>query len=143
MRLVLFISLALAALPVQADIYKHVDADGHVTYSNTPRPGAKRIITDPARPKAKAASAAPRARASSTPADFPRVDPATQRQRDTTRRQLLLDELKAEEDLLAAARSALANAPSKSGSDAGKLAESLRLHEKNIEMLQKELAHIR
>jgi hypothetical protein len=140
MRPLLACLLALACLPARADIYKHVDEDGHVTYSNTARPGAKRISIDPA-PKAKAASGAPKAKASSTPtpAGFPKVDAGTQRQRDDVRRQLLLDELKSEEALLATARSALASR----GPDSARLAESVRLHEQNIGMLNKELANLK
>lgn len=142
MHYVIAVILALVVMPAQADIYKFVDEDGHVTYSNTARPGAKRIITDRASPKPTATSSSPRARASSnpTPASFPRVDTATQRQRDDVRRNLLVNELKAEEKLLATARSALSG---KQGPDAAKLTESVRLHEKNIEMLNKELAHIK
>jgi hypothetical protein len=145
MRYLFAALLAWAVMPAQADIYKHVDEDGHVTYSNTPRPGAKRIIADPGSPKAKATSNAPRPKASSnpTPADFPRVDTSTQRQRDDVRRQLLLDELKAEQGLLATARSSLATKQGKPGPDTAKLDESIRLHEHNIEMLNKELAHLK
>jgi hypothetical protein len=135
--------LALVAPAALADIYKHVDADGHVTYSNSARPGAKRIIVDPApaatspAPTGKAKARAP------TPENFPKVDAGTQRQRDGIRRQLLLEELKAEEALLAAARDALATKPGKSPGDSARLRDSVRLHEKNIEMLNKELAHTR
>jgi hypothetical protein len=144
MRPLLACLLALACLPTRADIYKHVDEDGHVTYSNSARPGAKRIAVDPA-PKTKAVSGAPKAKASSnpTPANFPKVDAGTQRQRDDVRRQLLLDELKSEEALLAAARSTLASRQAKPGPDTARLAESARLHEQNIEMLNKELANLK
>ena len=38
-----FIAL-FAALPVWADIYKHVDANGNVTFTNTPTKGAQRVL---------------------------------------------------------------------------------------------------
>ncbi|MFZ5472892.1 MAG: DUF4124 domain-containing protein, partial [Pseudomonadota bacterium] len=74
-----------------------------------------------------------------SPYYFPRVDQATQQQRDSMRRQLLLNELQQEQRHLAAAQAA----QRQPGVDAGKAAEAVRLHEKNIEMLNQELARIR
>lgn len=132
--------LTCLAGPALADIYKHVDADGRVTYTDLPLPGSRRILADepgksPVAPAAKAQRAT--GKRQSTPGHFPKVDPGTQRKRDDVRRQLLLDELKTEENLLRAAR-----AP-RPGGDPGKQSEEIRLHEKNIEMLNKELAHIK
>lgn len=115
------------ASTVHAEIYKYTDESGHITYSNSPRQGAKALQLSPG--KARAA----------TPSHFPQVDKATQRQRDAMRKQLLLDELSSEQRNLNAARAAARQA----GADPGKAAETLRLHEKNIEMLNKELARIK
>lgn len=128
---------------VHADIYKQVDADGHVTYSNVARPGAKRIVIDSASaPSSKGeAGIKPRSRTTAiTPSDFPRVDKSTQRKRDDVRRNLLLEELASEQKLLDGAR---ASARGKAANEQSKWQETLRLHEKNIEMLNKELANIR
>lgn len=138
----------LAVADVRAEIYKFVDDNGQVTYTNMPRPGVKPqlVIPDiapagklppPAEGKAKAGARVP------TPAYFPRVDTGTQRKRDDMRRQLLLEEMRSEERNLAAARSALAAAGRQPGADLNRLADAVRLHEKNIEMLNKELSHIR
>lgn len=132
MRILLGLLCAACTTTVQAEIYKYVDETGHVTYSNTPRPGAKQLNIDGVRPgkaKTKAAS----------PYYFPRVDKATQQQRDAMRRQLLLDELQQEQRNLAAAQAA----QRQPGADLNKAAETTRLHEKNIEMLNKELARIK
>ena len=133
-----------------AEIYKFVDDNGMVTYTNMPRPGIKpeRVIPDATTPgNTKALSAAGKrklsARSSGTPAYFPRVDTGTQRKRDDMRRQLLEEERNSEQRNLVAAKSALAQGSRQPGTDLQKLLDAVRLHEKNIEMLNKELSHIR
>jgi hypothetical protein len=59
------------------------------------------------------------------------------------RRQLLVEEMRSEERNLNAARGALAAGSRQPGSDIRKLSDAVRMHEKNIEMLNKELSHIR
>lgn len=73
--------------------------------------------------KNKTASAA-------TPTDFPRVDTATQQQRDGTRRKILGDELATERDALEQAKVS------------GK-ALDIALHEKNVQMLEKEISGVK
>ena len=94
-KLLIFISLFLSPI-AHADIYKLVDSDGKVTYSNVPLKGAKKLNLDPistiSAPKPKASAA--------TPPGFPRVDGETQKQRDGTRRSILEQELAAEQKLL-------------------------------------------
>lgn len=145
----LLLALAPAA---QAEIYKFVDENGLVTYTNMPRPGAKpqmiipEIPTAPPGAPGKAAPAAGKAKPSgriATPSYFPKVDVGTQRKRDDMRRQLLMEELRSEERNLAAAKSAFTAGSRQPGSDITKLLDSVRMHEKNIEMLNKELSHIR
>lgn len=138
-------------LLVQADIYKAVDENGHVTYSSTPIKGGKKIILEPLPtmvPPGKARS----------PEDFPKVDGPTQRERDETRRRILQDELRAEEKLLADSRQNLDDASPEvfKGTD-GKtyrnvakyeektkeLTEQIELHEKNIEALKTELSKLK
>lgn len=136
----------LLALPAQAEIYKSVDAKGHVTYSNVPSKGAVKLNLEP--PGAPAGR--PRAAA---PAGFPRVDSETQKKRDETRRSILESELAAEQKLLAEDRQALAQdeaarpaGPSgdpKARERAQKLKEQAALHEKNTEALRKELAGLK
>ena len=87
----------------QAEIYKNIDADGHVTYSSSPSQGARKLNLE----RLPAITAPPRARNNATPADFPRIDSDTQRNRDNVRRKILGDELASEEKLLTEARSNL------------------------------------
>ena len=141
---------------VQAEIYKKVDADGHVTYSNVPSKGATKLNLEPPASN-KSGSGADRASRAKmpTPANFPRIDRETQNQRDDKRKQILQEELEAEKKALDEARQAHAEAKSRPEiySDAKgktsyvpgfedklrKLQAELETHEKNIQLLQKEL----
>ncbi len=138
----------------QADIYKHVDADGHVTYSSTPTKGAKKLDLEPL-------STSPLLRARNpSPTDFPRVDNNTQRNRDDTRLKILEDELATEDKLLVGARHNLkageGNPEVSVGQDGktyrnvAKYEEKIKslqgqvmLHEKNIAALKTELSKLR
>ena len=93
----LFAVLCVCPMLAQAEIYKAVDENGHVTYSSTPIKGGKKLILEPLptmMPPGKAHA----------PEDFPKVDNETQRGRDDTRRKILQDELNAEEKLLEEAK---------------------------------------
>ncbi|HEY0666237.1 MAG TPA: DUF4124 domain-containing protein [Gallionella sp.] len=145
--------IALLACPVwvHAEIYKSVDADGHVTYSSTPAKGATRLDLPPL------PTMAPPAR-TATPADFPKVDNEKQKERDELRRKILQDELAAEEKQLAEARKNLEEASPEvyRGAD-GKtyrnvakyeentkvLAAQVDLHEKNVSALKAELSKLK
>src|SRR5487761_2431759 len=83
----------------QADIYKRVDADGHVTYSSTPLKGGKKLHLAPLPTVSHQAISK-----GGNPADFPQIDSATQKGRDRTRRQILEDELATEQKALLEAR---------------------------------------
>lgn len=131
----------------QGEIYKFVDDNGHVTYTNMPRPGARKVDLGPGQ-EVKPAQEGRRAKKPSTarnptPAYFPRVDSGTQSRRDDMRRQLLMEELNSEQRNLNAARSAYNGGRGQPGADLNNLMDAVRLHEKNIEMLNKELSHIR
>lgn len=138
-----------------AEIYKRVDADGHVTYSSEPLKGShklqlKPLPTLPARPRSQSGR--------TDSADFPRVDSATQKSRDNTRRQILEDELDSEEKALTEARRKLqegAETPEVTMSRDGKtyrnvakqeekmaeLKELVQVHEKNIAALKTEISN--
>jgi len=144
------IALLILALPpaAMAEIYKFVDENGLVTYTNMPRPGIKpqMVIPDITRSSTPPAASDKKAKSSGkipTPSYFPKVDSQTQVKRDDMRRQLLVEELRSEERNLAASRSELATNSRRPGADIGKLTDSVRMHEKNIQMLNKELSHLR
>ncbi len=140
----------------QAEIYKAIDADGHVTYSSTPIKGGRRIILEPLPTMAPSA----RVRSAASPEGFPRVDGETQKGRDDTRRKILEDELNTEERLLEEAKRSLKegeeNPEVHRGQD-GKtyrnvakyeekvksLSEQVDLHQKNIDALKTELSKLK
>lgn len=97
----LFALLCVCPALTQAEIYKSVDEDGHVTYSSTPIRGGKKIILEPLPtmppPPARSSSAA-------SPEGFPKVTGATQKERDEKRQKILTDELRSEEKLLEEAK---------------------------------------
>lgn len=148
--------LVLAALPAHADIYKSVDSDGRVTFSNIPMKGATKVYTDPIpmgnKSRGKSTGGGGSKVTAPSPADFPRVDAATQRSRDTNRRQILTDELATEQQALTDARKALADAqsspeaqtnPQKYQERMARLRDNATLHEKNVAALQQEMARDR
>ncbi|MDH4285572.1 MAG: DUF4124 domain-containing protein [Gallionellaceae bacterium] len=137
----------------QAEIYKHVDAEGNVTYTSTPMRGAKKLDISSTSSSSPSQS---RPRNEAASADFPKVDNATQRNRDDARHRILMDELATEEKLLAEVRKSLkeaeANPETFSGAD-GKaqltlkhsekirtLQQQVTQHEKNLDALRIELS---
>lgn len=137
----------------QAEIYKRVDADGHVTYSSSPLKGAKKLHLKPL----STITPLPHTRNEGA-ADFPRVDSATQKNRDNTSLHILEDELATEEKALVEAQKNLReeaeNPEIYTGKD-GKIYQNLakqdekmmalqkqvQIHEKNIVALKIELAN--
>lgn len=147
--LILACVLVTGSPPVIADIYKSVDSEGRVTYSNLPSKGAKRIEVT-----GDSGAHKPPGQATSTPSGFPKVDSNTQRSRDSVRRRILSDELAAEEKLLAEAQSSYKNGnpdllPGEQASTpkfqerVTRLRQTVTLHEKNIVALKQELAAIK
>ncbi len=151
---------------VCADIYKRVDADGRVTYSNIKTKDATRLELDPdaniiSNDKQKrSADGTSTSKRVASPEGFPKVDKNTQNQRDAKRQDILQSELDSEKSALEQAKKAYAegaNQPEMSrkknanGStttfrNAGKLDEKIKTlqadvdnHENNIKLLQKEL----
>jgi Domain of unknown function (DUF4124) len=95
----------------QAEIYKQVDADGRVTYTNVKIKGAKRLNIENADTnfggessvETSSSKRAPQAK-TPTPAAFPKVDSGTQTQRDGKRKEILQSELDAEKQALTDAK---------------------------------------
>ncbi len=156
MRTLVAMVLMLAAAHAGAEIYKHVDEDGRITYSNVPSKGAQKLNLEPLNtvPASKPKS----------PENFPRVDSDTQKGRDYKRRQVLEDELAQEMKALDEAKKALAEGEGVSLGDEAftvtgkdgkkiirhnyqryldrvqKLKDDIAAHEKNVDALQQELA---
>ncbi len=146
-------------MAAQAEIYKSVDKDGHVTYSSSPLKGGKKIILEPNTTSTYTPPANRQYREESS-RNFPRVDGATQKNRDDARRRILEEELATEEKLLAEARQNLkdgeANPEVFKGKD-GKtyrnvakydekirtLNDQVELHQNNVEALKTELSKLK
>jgi hypothetical protein len=134
------------AAPVSAEIYKYVDENGRITYTNIPKKGAKKLDLDPI--------SAAKTRNNTGPADFPKVDNQTQKKRDDLRKQILQDELTGEEKSLADAQKALKEGEATRVGDEArnyqkyldrikKLKDNVSLHERNITALKKELGQFK
>ncbi|QYF94253.1 DUF4124 domain-containing protein [Massilia sp. PAMC28688] len=150
--------LALAQLPAQAQIYLCVDASGTRELTDRYKPGCKSLDIASSIPApsggARRASAPPRAAApAATPSDFPRVDTSQQRARDNDRREILLEEMRAEEKRLQDLKTEFKGGePDRLGSErnyakylerVANLREAIGRSEKNIEALQREIAAIK
>jgi Domain of unknown function (DUF4124) len=148
----LLIALCICPSLVQAEIYKAVDENGHVTYSSTPIKGGKKIILEPL-PTMDAPSR-------TSPAGFPSVDGETQKNRDDTRYMILQNELSEEERLLEEARQNLQEGESNPEVFKGKdgktyrnvakydekiksLNEQVDLHQRNIDALKTEISKLK
>ncbi|WP_329605325.1 DUF4124 domain-containing protein [Undibacterium fentianense] len=150
----------MCSIPVQAqsDVYLCVDANGKKEYKNTGITKGCKLVelpytnTVPAPPSAKKSAPAP-SRVSAIPSGFPKVDEGTQRARDSDRKQILLDELKLEEQKLDAVkkeynggdveRRADERQPSKYLERVNNLKNDLARTEKNIEALKREISNLK
>jgi hypothetical protein len=144
--------LVLAA-PARGDTFKCIDANGRATYTNMKDETKdkncsvvmREISVVPAIPPARNAAANP------SPAGFPKVDPATQKNRDGARRRILEDELSGEQKALAQAKTELSEQESiRNGDEKNyqrvldrlqKYKDEVERHEKNVEALKKELSN--
>ncbi len=152
-RLSILLCLTLAA-PAQAEIYKYVDENGQVTFTDVYKKGAKRIDL-PGGPASLSGGGKATRRASynPSPADFPRIDAGTQKRRDDIRRQVLQDEIAGERRNADEARRQLALGerlqPGERTTDAtylnrvNKLRATVQQHEQNVSAIQRELANLK
>jgi hypothetical protein len=152
----------------QSVVYKCVDKNGRVEFTDINKPGCKvldlpgYVASTPA-PAPRAAppvtmrqgagrpAAAPNSAPS--PTGFPRVDGATQRARDDDRRAILEDELHAEERKLADLKRVFNNGePERQGNEknyakyqerVAQMRDDIGRSEKNVEALKREIANIR
>jgi len=141
------VMLVLAVAHAKADIYKKVDEDGRVTYSNVPSKGAQKLNLEPLNtvPSSKPST--------QPPGNFPKVDAETQKSRDNVRRQILENELAQEMTQLDDAKKALAEAEStRLGSERNyqryldrvqPYKDAVAEHQKNIDALKEEIAGLK
>ena len=138
-------TLAFAAFPAAAEIYKFVDENGRVTYTNIPKKGATKLDVGGGSPASKT---------NKGPSNFPKVDSQTQQKRDDMRREILEGELESEQKALSDAQKALkegetarhpdeANNPQKYLERIKRLRDNVAAHERNIAAIKKEMGGTR
>ena len=140
----------------QGDVYVCVGENGVKEYRNTgATKGCKRldIPTSPVilAPDRKPAPQASSSRPATSPADFPKVDSSTQKARDSDRRQILLDEMRTEEQKLTELKKEYnGGEPERRGDErnyakyqtrVANMKEELSRTEKNIDALRRELGN--
>jgi hypothetical protein len=157
--------LLLAAGAHAQSVYKCVDKEGRVEFTDISKPGCKAIDVGgaistpppaprtPAAPMRQGASRPAAASPAASPASFPRVDTATQRARDDDRREILGEELRAEEKKLADLKRDFNNGePERQGNEKNyakyqerviQMREDIGRAEKNVEAIKREIANIR
>jgi hypothetical protein len=165
-RMALAAALLGAASLAHGQLYVCSDAQGHKTYTDKRENAACKLLdlpgamTEP--PRRSAPLAAPNARPSTQAANpaaatgagsFPRVDGFEQRARDLDRRQILQDELRSEEQKLAAQRQEFNEGqPERQGNErnyakyqerVAQLKDNLGRTQQNVEALKREIANIR
>ena len=156
----------LAPAHAQSEVYVCKNGDGTREYKNTgetkgckrvdmqgismiPSPYKKPVAQTAALNRTGAAATSPAA----SPADFPKIDSATQKARDNDRMQILAEELKGEERKLAALKQEYNNGePERRGDErnyakyqdrVASMKEDLGRTEKNIEALKREIGNLK
>lgn len=153
MRTLCLLALALAWPygTASAAIFKCVDSQGRITYTNDSGNAKGCAQLDDDLPVSSVPAMRPPPKAS--PQNFPKVSPEVQRSRDDGRRAILDSELDTEQKALDKARADLAE------QDAVRLGnernyqrkldrlqpfkDQIELHERNIEALKKEISNLR
>ncbi|MBK7813162.1 MAG: DUF4124 domain-containing protein [Rhodocyclaceae bacterium] len=147
--------LMLFAGAAQADtLYKCTDPAGHTTYTNQKGDAKNCVILSQDKPVSTFAPPPTKPRANTpTPESFPKVSSETQKGRDSDRRRILEEELASERRGLDGAKRTLAEQEAvREGGERNyqkyldrlkPLQDSVQLHERNIEALQKELGNLK
>ena len=148
--IVLFVT-AMGYAHAQSEVYLCIDQQGNKEYKNTgATKGCKKVelpsITTVPAPVIRRPSA-------SSSSDFPKVAGDIQRARDNDRKQILLDELKSEEDKLANLKRDYNNGePERRGDErnyakyqerTATMKDDISRSEKNVEALKRELANLK
>lgn len=149
--LIFIFSFFVSAVNASTEIYKYVDSDGRITFTNKPIKGAKKFHTVPSSFKLNDRTLPNK--------KTPTVSNPTQKERDLKRRELIENELKTESKLLLEAKQVLNRAlndsemfnidTTQSQQEIIKhkikiklIEKRVLLHERNIAALKKELANL-
>jgi hypothetical protein len=140
----------------QAEIYKYIDDNGQITFTDVYKKGSKRIDLPPAPASMSYGGGSKlqkRASFQPSPSNFPRIDTATQQKRDDIRRQVLQDEVSAERKNADEARRQLTLGerlqPGEKLSDSTyvnrvkKLRATISEHDQNVSAIQREINNLK
>ena len=140
----------------QAEIYKYIDDNGQITFTDVYKRGSKRIDLPPAPASLSYGGGGKlqkRASFHPSPSNFPRIDTATQQKRDDIRRQVLQDEETAERKNADEARRQLTLGerlqPGEKLSDSTyvsrvkKLRATISEHDQNVSAIQREINNLK
>lgn len=151
---VLLLAAAAGAVHAQTEVYLCTDDSGRKEYKNTgATKGCKRIdlpsLTMVPAPKRSGGQSM----ASSSPSEFPKIDGNTQKARDSDRKQILLDEMRNEEQKLNGLKKEFNNGePERRGDERNYakyqervaiMKEDISRSEKNIEALKREIGNLK
>jgi len=138
----------------QSDVFLCVGDNGQKEYKNTGiTKGCKKVELPGITTVPAPARRPPVQTASRSPTDFPRVDGDTQKARDSDRKQILLDEMKNEEQKLANLKKDFnSGEPERRGDErnyakyqerVASMKEDIDRSEKNIEALRREIGNLK
>ena len=146
---------------MQSDVFLCIDENGTKEYKNTgATKGCKKVdlqginmIPSPASATGNKPVQVAAAKTTASPPDFPKVDSAAQKARDNDRRQILLDEMKAETAKLENLKKEYNNGePERQGNErnyakyqerVASMKEDISRTEKNIEALTREMSNLK
>lgn len=126
-------------------LYKCTDDSGVVLFTNqkTAKKNCTVLSQQTPAPTSGGSGTRPRASATPTPGDFPRVSGNEQKARDSDRRAILDKELANEQQNAEKAKKALLDAGNQPVDKLQPLRDTVALHERNVESLKKELGNLR
>ena len=151
-KLAVLLCGTMLAFGARAQIFECIKPDGSKLLTNvkSEAKGCRQLDVGPVNVAPSSKSQQGKA---ASPANFPKVDSQTQKQRDTDRRRILERELASEEQLLGLARKDLTEQESiRLGSERNyqrvldrlePYQKKVKLHEDNVANLKKELANLR
>jgi hypothetical protein len=137
----------------QTDVYLCVDENGRKEYKNTGITKGCKKIDLPSLSMIPGPKKVASAKSASSPTDFPKIDGSVQKARDNDRKQILMDEMRNEEQKLADLKKEYNNGePERRGDErnyakyqerVASLQEDISRSEKNIEALKREIANLK
>ena len=151
-------ALLCGGVHAQSAIYKCVDAQGRVEFTDVSKAGCKSLDLPGSYPAPTRRSGANARQGSASvptasPANFPRVDTSVQKARDDDRRGILNDELRAEEKKLADLKGSYnGGEPERQGNEknyakyqerVASMKDDIARAERNVDALRREISNIR